>query len=152
MQQRLSKDGASLAVLIGAAALSADNTPAGVDIRGFQEIEIDLAIGIGGITFSGTDKIEFKLTAAEYTDGVLGAYAAVATGDVFLNGAQVTVGTGGIIKSLEAAHAAAAVYRFEYKGNAGSLKLLADFSGTHGAATPIAALVRKSHGRNAPAI
>ena len=110
---------------------------------------------MGGITFSDTDKIEFKLTAADYDPdtGVLGSYTAVATGDVYdANDDQVTVGSGGIMKSLVAAHAAAAVYRFSYIGNKGSLKLLADFSGTHGAVTPIAATVRKSHGRNAPAI
>jgi hypothetical protein len=33
------------------------------------------------------------------------------------------------------------VYRFGYKGGKRYLKLLADFSGTHGTGTPVAAVV-----------
>jgi hypothetical protein len=58
--------------------------------------------------------------------------------------------TNGIIKSLVAAHAAAAVYRYGYKGGKRYLKLLADFSGTHGTGTPIAAIALKSRGANKP--
>ncbi len=121
----------SVATLIGAATLSADNTPVAVDRRGFESVEIVLAIGVGGITFSGTNKVEFVLTHSDDDS----TYTAVATADML----GVTVATGGIIKSLTAAHAAAASYRFGYRGGKRYLKLLADFSGTHGTGTPIAA-------------
>jgi len=58
--------------------------------------------------------------------------------------------TSGIIKSLTSAHAAADVYRFGYVGNKRYLKLLADFSGTHGSGTPIAAMVLKGDGFSNP--
>jgi hypothetical protein len=131
------------ALAIGAEVLSADNTPAAIDLRGYNAAEILLAIGVGGITFSGTNKIEFKLTHSD--DNV--TYDAVETGDVL---GAASVGTGGIIKSLVAAHAAAAVYRFGYKGGRRYLKLLADFSGTHGTGTPIAATVIKGWGQDNP--
>lgn len=131
-----------VATLVGAEALAADNTPAAVDLLGYGSAEILLAIGAGGITFSGTNKIEFKLTHSDDDS----TYAAVETDDMI----GVTVATGGIIKALTSAHAAAASYRYGYKGGKRYLKLLADFSGTHGAGTPIAAMVLKGNPESAP--
>lgn len=133
----------TLVSVIGAAVLAADNTPAAVDLRGYNAAEVVLAIGIGGITFDATNKIEFKFTHSD--DDV--TYAAVEAKDVL---GAASVGAGGIIKALTAAHAAAAAYRFGYVGGKRYLKLLADFSGTHGAGTPIAALVLKGYGYNQP--
>lgn len=130
------------AVLIGNATLAADNTPAAVDLRGYNAAEILLSIGIGGITFSGTNKVEFKLTHSDDDS----TYTAVADADML----GVTGITSGIIKSLVAAHAAAAVYRYGYKGGKRYLKLLADFSGTHGTGTPISATLLKARGHDSP--
>src|SRR3546814_1645392 len=47
---------------IGAAVLAADNTPAAIDLQGYNAAEVVLSVGIGGITFTTTNKIEFKLT------------------------------------------------------------------------------------------
>ncbi|PZU95617.1 MAG: hypothetical protein DI527_01000 [Chelatococcus sp.] len=132
------------AVLIGAATLAADNTPAAVDLRGYDAAEILLDIGVGGITFSGTNKVEFKLTHSDDDS----TYTDVATADML----GVTVASGGIIKSLVAAHAAAGAYRFGYKGGKRYLKLLADFSGTHGTGTPIAASVLLGYGHDSPQV
>lgn len=121
-------------VAIGAATLSADNTPAAIDLAGYDAAELLLAIGVGGITFSGTNKIEFVLTHSDDDS----TYTAVTAADVL---GLDSVGDGGIVKALTAAHAAAAVYRFGYVGGKRYLKLLADFSGTHGTGTPIAAVV-----------
>lgn len=131
------------AVAIAAEALAADNTPPTIDLLGYDAAEIILAIGAGGIAFSGTNKIEFKLTHSD--DDV--TYTAVELKDVL---GVASVGDGGIIKALTAAHATAAAYRFGYKGGKRYLKLLADFSGTHGTATPIAAVVLKGWGQDNP--
>ena len=135
----------SPAVLIGAAALDADNTPTAVDLQGFTAALVQIAVGIGGITFDATNKVEFKLTHSD--DG--STYTAVADADVQLPSGQ-SVGAGGIVKSLTAAHAAAAVYKVGYIGGKKYLKLLADFSGTHGAPTPIAATAIRGHALRAP--
>ncbi len=141
MQQRMIKDGASLAVLIDTAALAADTTPVGVDIRGYQCVEIVISVGAGGITFDSSNKVEFVLTAAAYDDttGLVGSYANVATNDIVLEDSSKPTITTGIIMSLIVAHATATVAKFNYIGNAGALKLKADFTGTH------------SNGRKAPA-
>jgi hypothetical protein len=123
----------SIATLIGTAAISADNTPPAVDLQGFESAEIVLSIGVGGITFSGTNKVEYVLTHSD--DDV--SYSNVTDADML----GVSGISNGIIKSLVAAHTPAASYRFGYKGGKRYLKLLADFSGTHGTATPMGAVV-----------
>lgn len=132
----------NVAVAIGAATLTADNTPAAIDLAGYQGAEIVLAVGVGGITFSGTNKIEFVLTHSDDDQ----TYANVSDADV-LGAAAIS---NGIIKALTAAHAAAAAYRFGYVGPRRYLKLLADFSGTHGTGTPIAATVVRGYPSMAP--
>jgi len=126
----------------GPVALDADNTPAALDLQGFDSATVLIGVGIGGITFSGSNKVEFKLTHSD--DNV--TYDAVAQKDIL----GATVATGGIILSLVAAHAAAALYQRGYIGNRRYLKLLADFDGTHGAATPLFAAIIKGHARYAP--
>ncbi|MDQ0347855.1 hypothetical protein [Ancylobacter vacuolatus] len=125
------------------AAYAADNTPAAIDIKGFDAAMLAIHVGVGGITFSGTNKIEFKLTHSDDDS----TYSAVTIDDVQ---GIASVGTGGIVKSLIAAHAAPTITRVGYVGNKRYLKLLADFSGTHGTATPFSASVVKGHAADRP--
>jgi len=120
--------------VFGPVALDADNTPAAIDLKDFRAALLVIAVGVGGITFTTDHKVEFTLTHSD--DNV--TYVAVAAGDVL---GEASVGAGGIIKSLIAAHAAAARYRFGYVGGKRYLKLLANFSGTHGAPTILGAEV-----------
>lgn len=122
--------------LIAPTALKADNTPASIDIADFNGVGIYLHVGIGGITFTSTNKVEFKLTASDDDD----SFAAVADADVI----GCTVGTGGIIKSLVAEQAAATLDEFSYIGSGRYLKLLADFGGTHATETPMSAIAIKT--------
>jgi len=142
MRDLISNMGVEIA--IPAASYSADNTPPAIDLRGFDGAMLAIHVGVGGITFSGTNKVEFKLTHADEEDG---DYSAVTIDDV--QGIDA-VGSGGIIHSLTAAHAAATVTRVGYVGGKAFAKLLADFSGTHGAATPIGAVAILGYPRTAP--
>ena len=133
-----------VAELIAAATYSADNTPAAVDLLGFESAEILLSIGVGGTTFTSSNKIEFVLTHSD--DG--SSYSAVTADDLL----GVSSVTSGIVKSLVAAHSTADVTRFGYRGGKRYLKLLADFTGTHTAGgTPIGAVVVKGHPHKATA-
>lgn len=127
---------------IGPATLNADNTPAAIDMGNFDAAVICISVGVGGITFDTTNKVEFKLTHSDDDS----TYTAVAQEDV--KGA--TVGTGGIIRSLVAAHAAASLTEVGYHGGKRYLKLLADFSGTHGTGTPISCVVVRGLPRIGP--
>jgi hypothetical protein len=130
--------------MIDPAALDADNTPAAHNLKGFHSATITIDVGAGGITFTTSNKVEFKLTHA----GDDLSYAAVADADVRIinpDGSIGSVGTGGIVYSLIAAHAAATKTRIAYIGNKSNLKLLADFGGTHASPTPMAASLRKGN-------
>jgi hypothetical protein len=118
--------------MIESALLAADTTPSAIDLQGFKSAAIVLDIGVGGITFDGTNKIEFVLTHSDDDS----TYTNVADADVL----GVTGVTNGIIKSLVAAHAAATISKFGYIGGKRYIKLKADFSGTHGTGTQIAAI------------
>ena len=131
------------AVLIGSGAYAADTTPASIDLAGYDGCTILIEVGIGGITFSGSNKVEFVLTESDDDS----SYSAVAAADVLH--APVTV-TSGVIYNLIAAHAAATAVRIGYVGKKRYLKLLADFSGTHGAATPLSAVAVLGYPKNKP--
>jgi hypothetical protein len=118
--------------------LKVDETSSAIDLQGYESAEVVIHVGVGGITFSDTNKVEFKLTHSDNDSD----YAAVDEDDV--EGID-SVGTGGIIHSLIAAHASATVTEVGYIGGKRYLKLHADFSGTHGTATPMAATVVKGH-------
>jgi hypothetical protein len=127
---------------IAPATYAADNTPVAIDVRNLASAMLTIQAGIGGITFSGTNKIEFKLSHADLkADGSepdAGDYVAVTQDDV----QGVTVDSGGIVLALTAAHAASTLTRVGYIGHKSFLKLLADFGGTHGTGTPISAVLQ----------
>ncbi|MCP3729259.1 hypothetical protein M9978_02360 [Sphingomonas sp. MG17] len=138
------RDGASALFPVAAiapATLSADNTPDAIDVRGYQSATLNLSIGVGGITFTGSNKIEFVLTHSD--DGV--TYTAVTDDDVIKDALAPATITSGIVRALTAAHAAATLQELGYIGGKGYLKLLADFSGTHGTGTPVSAVVVRSN-------
>jgi heme A synthase len=120
--------------LLPPAAYDADNSPATFSIGTAQAATILLQVGAGGITFSSTNKIEFVLT---HSDSATSGFEPVTQGDVV----GVTVLEGGIVRALTAAHATPSVTVIGYRGLKPHLRLLADFSGTHGTATPLSAAV-----------
>lgn len=123
----------SAVVGIASATYSADTTPAALDLQGFNSALLLLHIGVGGITFDTNNKIEFVLTHSDDNS----TYTNVTDADVIKDARAPGTITNGIIRALTAAHAAATVQKLGYIGNKRYLKLLADFSGTHGSGTPI---------------
>jgi hypothetical protein len=123
------------AVILPPATLAADSTLVSVDLGIVQSATVIISVGVGGITFTSGNKIEFKLTHSDVTGS---GFDAVTQADVV----GVTVGTGGIVRSLVAAHATPSVTLVGYTGRKRFLRLLADFSGDHsGGGTPMAAVV-----------
>jgi hypothetical protein len=136
----------SVASALDVATYSADSTPVAVDLQGFDSAVLHLAIGVGGITCTSSNKIDFVLTHSD--DGT--TYAAVTADDLIGNDAPTSV-TDGIVKSLTAAHAAAAVYEIGYIGGKRYLELVPTFSGTHATGTPLACNLVKGTPWLAPA-
>lgn len=128
---------------IAPAVYTADTTPAAIDLLGFDSATLAIHIGAGGITFTSTNKVEFKVTHSDDDS----TYEAVTADDLL---GVDSVGTGGIVKALTAAHTASDVTRVGYVGTKRYLKLAADFSGTHGTGTPLSAVAILGHPLSAP--
>ena len=129
---------------IGPATLSADTTPSLLDLQGFSSAALLISVGVGGITFDSTNKIEFVMTHGDAADG--SDQAAVTLADV-QGPASVS---SGIVKSLVAAHAAADVTEVGYIGQKRYVEIKADFSGTHGTGTPISVVLVKGNAEIKP--
>jgi hypothetical protein len=112
------------------------SSPLIVDLVDFEAAEVLLHIGAGGITFTDANKIDFKLLHSD--DGE--TFEGVSSSDLI---GSLDVSDGGIVKSLTAAHAAATIDQFGYRGGRRYLKLVPAFGGTHATGTPIAAAVIK---------
>lgn len=131
-------------VAAGPIALDADNTPVAIDLDGYRAAMILIAVGVGGITFDGSNKIEFTVTDSDDNS----TYDAVTQADIE---DDITVSGTGIVKSLITLHAAATVTKVGYIGGKRYIKIKADFTGTHGGTTPICVLVVKGKPLSAPA-
>lgn len=123
--------------IITPVVLAADNTPAAVNTAGFRSVIIQTNVGVGGITFDATDKVEFKLFHGSTT--TYASATAVEAEHVIMPYGE-TLASGGIYRSLIAAKAAAdtEVHTVGYIGKEQYLFVLVDFSGTHDPGTPLA--------------
>lgn len=133
-------------VAVPIAVYSTDQNGIAVDRLGFESVTFLLNIGVGGITFTGTNKIEF--VATESDDG--SNWTAVAGDDLILDGLAPTAVTAGIVRALTAAHPAATVQRVGYIGSKRYARVSPDFSGTHGTGTPIGIAAVLGHPHSAP--
>lgn len=122
---------------------TADTTPVTVDRSGFSSASFAVHVGVGGITFNGTNKIEFLME--ESYDGT--DWHPVPASDIV--GPSLTADDG-IVLALKAAHAAVKVTKIGYIGDARYVRLTADFSGTHGTGTPISAVAYLGRPAQAP--
>jgi len=145
MSQRDIHSMINLTSMLGPIAATTDQTSAAIALGGdFQAFAVEVAVGIGGITFDATNKIEFKLDkSSNGTD-----FVAVTQADV----RGVTVGAGGIVRSLVAEHAAPSRTKIGIvKGDITHLRATADHSGTHGTATPYAVTLIRANPLIGPA-
>ena len=141
----------AISPIFGPVTLSADATAVVVDRQGFESILFHLGIGIGGITFDGSNYIEFTLQHSDdnstYTDVALTDLV----GDDIPASIVVGQNSASCIKRLVAAHAAAAVYEIGYIGGKRYLRADVEFTGTHGTGTPICWSVIKGNASLQPA-
>ncbi|MBK1656849.1 hypothetical protein [Paracraurococcus ruber] len=123
------------AITLAAQTAAATVTGTSVDLQGFGAVSFQLAIGVGGITFTGTNRVDFSVEHSDDNSTWVAATAA----EVNLPGG-FTWATGGIVRSLTAAKAAADVQEIDYIGNRRYVRLTATFGGTHATGTPISCL------------
>lgn len=137
-------------LVLGPEALAADNTPVALNFDGYRSKVFLIAVGNDGVTFDGTNKIEAKLTHCDTAGGV---YTDVVAKDVQItkeDGTVGSVGAGGIVAAYDAAHPNPGLTKVGYIGGKRYQKLLLDFSGTHGTATPVTVIELKGSPLYAP--
>ena len=137
------KSNLSAVISLDSATRTADANGAGVDLQGYEGALIVGVIGAEGVTLSGTDKIEFELE--ESTDD--STYTDVADADLtgYVDGTND--GTFGL---FDANAEAPALVSATYIGSKRYVRVVINYSGTHGTGTPATALVVRGFNRHAP--
>ena len=143
---------------LGLAVLAASASTARLDLVNkqsgqltFQSKALAVAVGVGGITFDPTNRIDFVLTHSD--DDV--TYTPVLDADVRITNPDFSKGAvapGGVVYTVTAAHAAATVSKVGYTGDKRYQKLQAVFGGTHGTGTPITVSEITGHPVMAPVV
>jgi len=123
------------------AAYDADQNGTAVDLQGFESASIVASLGAEGVTLSGTTKIDIKLEDSD--DG--STFAAVTGENSVIEG---SVDASGIFFTADADAEIPAVATIGYRGGKRYVRAVADFSGTHGTATPLGVNVIKGHPRS----
>jgi hypothetical protein len=138
-------DNLSSMLLITPATLTADSPPISVDLLGFRAVMAMIWVGIGGISFTTANKIDFIMEHS--------ADNAVWSPVTQLDIVGATVATGGIVRSLVAAKPAidAAPTEVSYIGGRRYIRLIAKFAGTHATGTPITAFAIRGLPEQSPA-
>ena len=125
------------------AARSSDADGTGVDLQGFESATIVIDMGAEGITLSSTNKIEIEL---EHSDDNSTFTDVTSSADVI----GATQDSNGVIATFDDVAEAPAVSTVGYIGGKRYIRAVANFSGTHGSATPLAVSVIKGHARSNP--
>jgi hypothetical protein len=133
---------------IAPASYTTDQTSSALNTASYLYKSLTLAIyvGVGGITFDADNRVDFELTHSDDDS----TYVAATDDDVVIPYPQV-VGTGGVVKSFIAAHAAAEWLVVGYRGKKQYVKVKANFVGTHGAGTILGVMWMLGHPMSAPA-
>ena len=122
------------------AVLSATPTAPVFDLRDFKSAAFDLITGVGGITFTGTNRIDYVV---EHSDDN-STWAFVTQSDLIgltVAGTAVTAAiTNGVVRSHATAHAAASACRFGYRRTRRYVRITPTFGGTHSTGTPVAVI------------
>jgi energy-converting hydrogenase Eha subunit H len=129
-------------LVMSAAVRTATANGATVDLNGFQGVLFQALVGIGGITFTTTNKISLVMEESDNDSD----WSAVDGADI--QGASSVAN--GIVKAIVAEHAAGAVYNYGYLGSKRYVRLNAVYGGTHSTGTPIGIVAVKGNPLNAP--
>lgn len=134
-------------LFVAAVATQAANpTALAIDRAGYESVVFELLTGAGGITFTGTNKIEWIVTECD-TEG--GSYTAVAAADLQLQTGE-SYATGGIVRAIVAAHAAQTLKKVGYIGTKRYVKCVPVFGGTHSTGTLVAGAAVLGHAHSKP--
>jgi hypothetical protein len=113
------------------ATLTASPSRVSVDLQGFDSCAFLLDIGVGGITFDNTNRIDIRVEHSD--DG--STWTNVGPNDVIGAPIAAPSAANGFVRSLVAAKAAADTTDFSYVGSRRFVAVTPIFGGTHGVGT-----------------
>ena len=112
------------------AALDADTNGIGVDLKGSGSAMVIVNVGVEGVTLSTGNRIEIELEESDdnavWTD---------------VEGADIQGASSGTLARYDDSAELPDVKRFGYLGTSRYIRVVANFTGTHGSATPMSAVV-----------
>ena len=137
----------NIALRNGVTGIVATTTPTviNIDRQGFDSVTFVVKVGAGGITFTGTNKIEIIL---EHSDDNSTFTAVTNPKDVVGRSATIT---SGIVASYVAAKAAVSVDEYGYIGGKRYVRITPTFGGTHATGTLVDVTAILGHPAASPA-
>lgn len=128
---------------VAPAVLAVDTNGTGVDLQGYEDAAFEFQIGANGITYSGTNKIEFECQESDDNS----SFSAIANADLTYTETGSNVGTA---KVIDANGKANNVYVTGYKGSKRYIRGVMNFSGTHGTGTAIGCTIIRGRAQRGP--
>jgi hypothetical protein len=137
-------DNLSAVIAVLPATLTATPTDISVDTLGFRGAMVAFYIGVGGITFTGTNRIDLVLEhSLDNTN-----WTAVTQADVV----GQTITANGTYRSIIALKAAADVTEISYVGGRRYIRTRPVMGGTHSTGTPMAAMIVRGLPEQMPSV
>tara|TARA_R100000808_G_C2138253_1_gene146311 strand:- start:1009 stop:1434 length:426 start_codon:yes stop_codon:yes gene_type:complete len=135
------KNNISVVQCIAPVAGTSDATGTAVDLQGYESCTFVIDAGIEGITLSGTNKIEVELE--ESSDNSTWTDVSASTSVI-----GATPDSNGVVATFDADGEIPAVATVGYIGDKRYVRAIANFSGTHGTATPLSVSCIRGHARH----
>lgn len=126
------------AASLDAAARTADTNGTGIDLQGFESATVIAMVGAEGITLDGSNYIEMVLQHSDDDS----TYTDVTSSTDVVDG---SVSAAGVFATFDDNAEAPAVATIGYVGGKRYIRVQDERTGTHGTATPTAAIVIKGH-------
>lgn len=142
------KNNQKTTIHITPATLDADANGVAVDTKDFGSLTFGIYVGVGGITFTTTNKVEFTMQESDDNS----TWTAAPDDALILDPTAAAPGGTGIVRTLNAAKAAAdtTMATVGYRGKKRYARIRAEFGGTHSSGTPMAVVAIQSHPRVRP--
>lgn len=118
-----------------------------IDLQGYEAALLVAAVGAAGVALSTTDKIEFEVEHADDDgDGAPDTWSDVADSDLVNAVDGTNDGTFGVVDTDDDDEET--TFQTAYVGSKRWIRVVANFSGTHGTGTPISAVAVRGHARH----
>lgn len=142
------KNKAQHLVVVAPATITATPSPVAVDLLDFGACTFEMFAGAGGITFTGVNRIDFKVEESDDNS----VWNNAADDALILDPGATAPGGTGIVRSLIAAKGAAdtVIPIVGYRGKKRYAKCTPVFAGTHGTGTLIAVNARRGFAYHGP--